>query len=352
MTFAFIRVLFTLLSTVVGFQLGSAYQGVGNSWGLIGAGIGAGGALFIILVERTIGKISMRGLSAAVFGLILAFIVSRFLTSAIDLIPELGAMASSTLKRLLKSCVDRTFNVISVDGDTSTNDMVLILANGRAGNISFKKNSPLYRQFEKKLLEVCHELALMMVRDGEGATKVVRLEVKGARNHTEAQKIVRTVGNSLLVKTAFFGGDPNWGRLVAAAGRAGVPFHPHKLDLFYDQVLLVQKGVLKNSMAERRAKKIAKKNSFGVRVVQMKRQIMQNLLLIFLVPEPGLIHKFGLFRVSQHDQSTVIIKALMQQLYNRREQCIEFILSCQGLTDFINEHRTLIIDINLLKEFV
>lgn len=101
MTFAFIRVLFMLLSTVLGFQLGSAYQGIGNYWGLIGAGIGAGAALFIILIERTIGKVSMRGLSAAVFGLILAFIVSRFLTSAIDLIPELGVMTSSTLKLII-----------------------------------------------------------------------------------------------------------------------------------------------------------------------------------------------------------------------------------------------------------
>ena len=101
MTFAFIRVLFILLSTVLGFQFGSAFQGVGNYWGLIGAGIGAVAALIVILIEHTIGKVSMRGLSAAVFGLILAFIVSKFLTSAIDLVPELGPAFSSSLKLII-----------------------------------------------------------------------------------------------------------------------------------------------------------------------------------------------------------------------------------------------------------
>lgn len=101
MTFAFIRVLFVLLSTVVGFQLGSAFEGVGSTGGLVGAGFGIGIAFIVILIEQTIGKISLRGLSAAVFGLILALIVSRFLTSAIDLVPQLDPAVASTMKLVI-----------------------------------------------------------------------------------------------------------------------------------------------------------------------------------------------------------------------------------------------------------
>ena len=141
MTFAFIRVLFVLLSTVLGFQLGSAFQGVGNYWSLIGIGVGAAVALVVILIEHTIGKVSMRGLSAAVFGLILAFIVSKFLTSAIDLVPELGPTFSSTLKLIIVLILSYFGMVFSMRGRDEFNliipyvkfdrqdqrDMVLIL---------------------------------------------------------------------------------------------------------------------------------------------------------------------------------------------------------------------------------
>ncbi len=124
MTFAFIRVLFILLSTVVGFQLGSAFQGFGSSWGLIGAGIGAVIALLVILIEKTIGKVSMRGLSAAVFGLILAFIVSKFLTAAIDLVPEIGPEASSTLKLVIVMILSYFGMVFSMRGRDEFNIII------------------------------------------------------------------------------------------------------------------------------------------------------------------------------------------------------------------------------------
>jgi glutamate N-acetyltransferase / amino-acid N-acetyltransferase len=175
-----------------------------------------------------------------------------------------AAINPTTLKGMLTRCVDPTFNAITVDGDTSTNDMVLILANGQAGNPPLKANVKGAQQFEKHLFEVCHELAQMMVRDGEGATKVVQIDVKGARNPQAAEKIARTVGNSLLVKTAFFGEDPNWGRLLGAAGRAGVALDPDKVDLYYDKVCLVKKGACVSPQAEEQAKKVAQQASFIV----------------------------------------------------------------------------------------
>ena len=124
MTFAFIRALFVLLSTVVGFQLGSAFQGIGSSWGLIGAGIGAGAAVVVILIEQTIGKVSMRGLSAAVFGLLLAFIVSKFLTTAIDLVPQIGTEISSMIKLILVLILSYFGMVFSMRGRDEFNIIV------------------------------------------------------------------------------------------------------------------------------------------------------------------------------------------------------------------------------------
>ncbi len=124
MTFSFIRALFILLSTVVGFQLGSAFQGIGSSGSLIGAGVGAGVALVVIGIEQTIGKVSMRGLSAAVFGLILAFIVSKFLSSAIDLVPELGIEAASVIKLVIVLVLSYVGMVFSMRGRDEFNIII------------------------------------------------------------------------------------------------------------------------------------------------------------------------------------------------------------------------------------
>ena len=173
-------------------------------------------------------------------------------------------ISKGLLQSMLNRCVAQTFNTITVDGDTSTNDMVLLLANGKMGNKSIKVSSPLAKRFEKQLLEVCHRLALMVVADGEGATKVVKIEVKGARSSQEAEKLARTMATSLLVKTSFFGNDPNWGRLMGAAGRAGVSLNPDKVDIFYNDVCVVRKGTLTNSKAIQRAKNVARKTFFTV----------------------------------------------------------------------------------------
>jgi glutamate N-acetyltransferase/amino-acid N-acetyltransferase len=138
-----------------------------------------------------------------------------FVTTDADVTPAL-------LHRLLESVVDRTFNAITVDGECSTNDTVLALASGASGVTI--GNGDGEDALIAGLEAVCHELALMIVRGGEGATKLVAVRVTGAASAAVAKQAARTVANSLLVKTAVHGGDPNWGRLVAATGRSGVPF--------------------------------------------------------------------------------------------------------------------------------
>lgn len=125
------------------------------------------------------------------------------------------------LDRIVGNAVDRSFNSITVDGDTSTNDSVLLLANGAAGNKPLKAGTPAAKAFEAAVQEVFLELAQAIVRDGEGATKFVTIAVRGAKSDLEAKKAAKAVANSPLVKTALFGADPNWGRILAAVGYSG-----------------------------------------------------------------------------------------------------------------------------------
>jgi glutamate N-acetyltransferase/amino-acid N-acetyltransferase len=141
-----------------------------------------------------------------------------------------AAISPEGLRRALVPAVERSFNRISIDGDTSTNDTVLFLASGASG--CSVADRPSMEAFAECVALVCGELARMIVRDGEGASKFVTLLVSGTRTEDEAVKIGRTIITSPLVKTAFAGGDPNWGRIVAAAGRAGVDLDPHLIRLW------------------------------------------------------------------------------------------------------------------------
>ena len=135
-------------------------------------------------------------------------------------------ISSELLQPLLNDIVDRTFNAITVDGDTSTSDQCIVLASGLSGVCISDKASPLYQEFSDVLEAVMLHLAKAIARDGEGATKLVEIRVTGAPSDPEARAVAKTIAESPLVKTALFGNDPNWGRLMAAAGRAGVPFEP------------------------------------------------------------------------------------------------------------------------------
>lgn len=142
------------------------------------------------------------------------------------------AITPTLLDEALKEAVDESFNMITVDGDTSTNDMVAVLCNGMAGNDEINKKDERYEKFLSHLKELCVHLAKLIVSDGEGSTKLIEYRVINAQTRADARQVVRTVSNSNLVKTAIFGSDPNWGRIIAAAGRAGVLFDPDKIDLY------------------------------------------------------------------------------------------------------------------------
>ncbi len=143
------------------------------------------------------------------------------------------AISSEMLSKALRETVEDTFNMISVDGDTSTNDMVLIFANGLAENSEIKTTTPEYNLFIKALRMVAVYLAKSIAADGEGATKLLEAEVTGAKSKIDAQKIAKSVISSNLVKTAFFGMDPNWGRILAAIGYSGADFDPEGVSIYF-----------------------------------------------------------------------------------------------------------------------
>ncbi len=150
-----------------------------------------------------------------------------------------AAVAQPLLARALVEVVDDTFNAITVDGDTSTNDTAMLLASGASGATVGEAE---YAAFLKALRAVCLELALGIVRGGEGATKLVTVTVSGAASVGDARKTAMAIATSLLVKTAIHGGDPNWGRLIAVAGRAGVPFDPQRAKVTIGSIVLFDNG--------------------------------------------------------------------------------------------------------------
>jgi glutamate N-acetyltransferase / amino-acid N-acetyltransferase len=149
---------------------------------------------------------------------------------------------SKTLKMALIEAADRSFNRITVDGDNSTNDCVIVLANGQAKNSTIKYNTLGYREFVKSLTIINKNLASKIILDGEGATKFVTVAVQGGKTRKQAYLIANSVATSTLVKTALFGEDPNWGRIFCAIGNAGTPFDPDKIDIWLNKNLLVKNG--------------------------------------------------------------------------------------------------------------
>ncbi len=142
-------------------------------------------------------------------------------------------ISQDLLQKALSCTVDDSFNMISVDGDTSTNDMVLLMANGEAGNKEILENSDNYKLFFEGLFSVSRSLAKSIARDGEGATKLIEVEVTGCKNKKDARIIAKSVIGSSLVKTAIFGSDPNWGRIIAAMGYSGADFDPLKVSIYF-----------------------------------------------------------------------------------------------------------------------
>lgn len=152
------------------------------------------------------------------------------------------AVEQAFLQQALKTAADRSFNMVSVDGDTSTNDSLLLLANGAHGNPRISAGSKDAAAFQTALDELCIYLCKKVARDGEGATKLIEVQVHGAASYADARLAARTVTVSPLVKSAVYGNDPNWGRLLMAAGRSGADLDPARVDVFIGDVCLMKAG--------------------------------------------------------------------------------------------------------------
>ncbi len=180
-----------------------------------------------------------------------------------------AAISREALDACLRSAVRRSFNRVSVDGDTSTNDMIIIMANGEAGNSPIKAGMPGYEVFSRALESFCVDLARKMARDGEGATKLVTVTVHGARDEDAAETLVKSVVSSSLVKAACFGSDANWGRILCAMGYSGADFNPNEVDVSFaseGEEIAVCRGGASLAFSEEDAKRILKREEIEIRI--------------------------------------------------------------------------------------
>jgi len=211
--------------------------------------------------EVTIGTKSFRigGMSKG------AGMISPNMATMLCVITTDAGVPAAFLRKALRESVGRTFNCITVDGDCSTNDTVLTLANGRS-NTTIRTASE-QRAFASALQAVCADLARAIVADGEGTSRVIELTVRGARSEAEAHLAARAIANSQLVKSAWAGGDPNWGRILDAAGYSGAKFDPDKVEISYDGMRAAKKGMgCQDMKGELKLRKIAAKKEFSVLV--------------------------------------------------------------------------------------
>jgi glutamate N-acetyltransferase / amino-acid N-acetyltransferase len=172
----------------------------------------------------------------------------------------------AALQQCLSEAVGRSFNRITVDGDMSTNDTCLLLANGAAGNAILTPSHPDWSLFCEAVRDVTLDLATKIVKDGEGATKFVAVTVKGAASNDDASKATRAISNSLLVKTSWFGGDPNWGRVIAAVGYSGADVEPDKVEIRFDGQCAVLNGCKAPDFALEQLEKIMAQKTFTIEV--------------------------------------------------------------------------------------
>ena len=175
-----------------------------------------------------------------------------------------ATVSARTLQRALGRAVAQSFNCITVDGDTSTNDMVLCFATGAVGAPAIRSGTPGVGSLQSALDAVCLTLAKMIARDGEGATKLAEVRIQGGRSAREARLAAEAVATSPLVKTTLFGQDINWGRIMAALGRSGAHFDPTRVDLFVDEVPVVRRGESLGEEAEAAANRRLRRREFAL----------------------------------------------------------------------------------------
>lgn len=172
----------------------------------------------------------------------------------------------TVLRPVLVDAVADSFNAITVDGDTSTNDACVLLATGRSG-VTLSGTGAEYRDFAAMVREVCSELAQAIVRDGEGATKFITISIEGGRDQAECRQVAYAIAHSPLVKTAFFASDPNWGRILAAVGRAGLTdLNLERVAIHLDEVCIVRAGGRAPEYAEDQGQRVMRRSDIGIRV--------------------------------------------------------------------------------------
>jgi glutamate N-acetyltransferase/amino-acid N-acetyltransferase len=180
-----------------------------------------------------------------------------------------AAVSREALDACLKSAVARSFNRMSVDGDTSTNDTIIVMANGEAGNVPVTPGSPECAVFSKALETLCVKLTRAMARDGEGATKLLTVSVSGAKDETSAETLAKSVVSSSLVKAACFGADANWGRVLCAMGYSGADFNPAEVDVSFasgGEEIAVCRGGASFAFSEPDAKRILSREEIEIRI--------------------------------------------------------------------------------------
>ena len=189
-------------------------------------------------------KINIAGKIGAIAGIAKgAGMICPNLATMLSFIVTDIAVEKKALDSALRNAVKNSFNRLIIDNDMSTNDTVLIMANRMLKNKPITKSSSLYHKFENALTEVAYNLAKMIAKDGEGATKLIEIIAKGAKTEGDAEKIAKSIANSMLVKTAIYGNDPNWGRIMAAIGYSGVEINEEKINIYIDKFKLVNKGM-------------------------------------------------------------------------------------------------------------
>jgi len=207
-----------------------------------------------------------RGFALAGFAKGAGMIMPRMATMLAYLVTDL-AIEPALLRRALRAAADASFNSLTIDGETSTSDTVLVLANGAAGNTPIGVGSARAREVERLLLDASAELCEKLARDGEGVTKLATVAVAGARNDRDADRVARSVANSALVKTALFGGDPNWGRVVQAVGAAGVSLAPGRVSVRIGGAELLRGGEPAGGKAAlRRAERAMKQKQVAIEI--------------------------------------------------------------------------------------
>ncbi len=214
-----------------------------------------------ILRQKVNGKeITLAGIAKG------AGMISPHMATLLSFVITDASISLMALRQSLKEGVRESYNRVTVDGDMSTNDTLLILANGEAKNKEIVPGTAGYRKFSFLLRELLFSLAQKIVRDGEGATKWVAIMVEKARTALEAERVARAVATSPLVKTAFFGEDANWGRILCAAGYSGASIDPNKIDIYFDDVAIVRHGEGTGSAGEEQATAVMKKREYTVRI--------------------------------------------------------------------------------------